>query len=83
MYHYDDPPRACQPKAGQGPVMMMMMMMTMMIMKEALTMMTMFNLLNVIDDDDDFSPLQQKASLLNLFEHLGEYFQSIRILIKH
>ena len=36
-----------------------------------------------INDDDDFSPLQQKACLLNLFLHIGEYFQSGRILIKH
>ena len=40
-------------------------------------------LLGPNDDDDYTSQLQQKASLLNLFEHLGEYFQSIRILIKH
>ena len=39
--------------------------------------------LNRFDDDDDISVLQQKASLLNLFLHLGEHFQSIRILIKH
>ena len=35
----------------------------------------MFLFVEKIDDDDYISELQQKASLLNLFEHLGEYFQ--------
>ena len=34
-------------------------------------------------DDDDFSPRQLKACLLNLFLHKGEHFQFQRILIKH
>ena len=40
-------------------------------------------LLGPNDDDDYTSQLQQKASLLNLFVHLGEHFQVIRLLIKH